>query len=227
LRPRTEIRRDGTIVEGSGEMAGPYSWSEGERRQAQRDANIEIIRRNAERKSRENPGRAVTVKVPLRIGEQYFVITYENGRRVRSILPGRRIIGTDWDCFWKCFDSTSSSIIFQVPGVGTGVGGGAAALTTPIPKPAGVAKLGGATAKTTLGSKIFGKTFRNAMKRPAAKIIGRGAATTAGKIGSKAIPIAGWALLGWDGAAAYRCLIKCPKELCVQDDGTVREIKNH
>jgi len=223
----TEIRHDGTIVEGSGEKAGPYSWSEHERLVRQREANIEIIRRNAERKSRENPGRPVTVRVPLRLGDEYFLITYEDGVQVRAILPGRRIVGTDWDCFWKCFDSTSSSVIFQVPGLGTGVGGTAAALTTPISKPAGVAKLGGATAKTTLGSKIFGKTFRNLMKRPAARVIGTRSATAIGRVGSKAVPIAGWVLLAWDGGAAYRCLIKCPKEICVLSDGTVREVKNN
>jgi len=33
-------------------------------------------------------------------------------------------------------------------------------------------------------------------------------------------------LLDWDGTAAYACLLKCPKEVCVMPDGTVTEIKS-
>ena len=118
-------------------------------------------------------------------------------------------------------DKVSSEIIFQAAGIGTGVGVTDVLLTTPISKPTTitkngvvrrVTKLGGATPNTTLGSRLFGQGYRNAMKRPFAKLIGQRAASTAGKSLSKAVPLAGWALIAWDAGAAYYCRHKCLKK---------------
>lgn len=108
------------------------------------------------------------------------------------------------DCWWKCFDGYSSSMLFHVPFLGGGAGAGAAALTTPFPKPLGAIPKG--SGLTNLSHLIFGS---NLLKRPFAKQIGLRAAVTLGKFSTKAIPVAGWALLAWDAAAAAYCTDKC------------------